>query len=73
MSVTPLFDETGKHCLRPVQGPEEGILFLQKLEEGTLQSCFLGDFLKIIDTLEIPLETVIDLIGEAQVVLGGTA
>ncbi len=70
MSVTPLFDETGNHCLRPVQGPEEGVLLMEKLEEGTLKSCYLGDLLELIDKLEIPLETVINLIGDARVMLG---
>lgn len=73
MSTTPLFDETGQRCLRSVQGIEEGVLLLQKLEEGTLKSCSLGDILKLIDKLEIPIETVIELIGEAQVVLDDTA
>ncbi len=68
MTNTPLLDETGQHCLRSVQGPEEGVLLLQKLEEGTLKSCSLGDVLKLIDTLKIPLGTVIDSVGEARVV-----
>ncbi|MDA8597228.1 hypothetical protein N9L26_02725 [Candidatus Pacebacteria bacterium] len=67
MSEAPLFDETGQHCLRPVQGQEEGVLFIQKLVAGTLKSCSLGDLLKIVDKLEIPLQTVIDLLGEAKV------
>lgn len=69
MTTTPLFDESGQHCLRPVQGPEEGVLLLQKLEEGTLKSCSLGDLLKLIDKLNIPLESVINMAGEARVVL----
>lgn len=69
MSVTsdPLFDKSGQHCLRPVQGQEEGVQFIKKLEEGTLMSCSLGDLLKLISQLEIPLEIVIEMIGEARV------
>lgn len=69
---TPLFDETGTHCLRPVQSNEEGLEVLQKLEAGSLKSCTLGDLLKIIYKVEMPLGTVVDLIGEARVVLDDT-
>ncbi len=72
MTETSLFDETGHHCLRSVLGPEEGVLLIQKLEDGTLKSCSLGDLLKLVDKLEIPLEMVIALIGEAQAVLDET-
>lgn len=71
-NTNPLFDETGRHCLRPAEGPEESFQLLLKLEEGTLKSCSLGDLLKVIDKLEIPLDTVINLIGEARVVLNDT-
>ena len=73
MPNTPLFDETGHHCLRSVQGEEEGFLLLKKIEAGNLKSCSLGDVLKIIDRLNIPIESVIGLIGEAKVILDETS
>ena len=68
MSESPLFDKTGRHCLRSVQGTEEGLQLLQKIEAGVLKSLSLGDFLRLIGTLDIPLEELLMAIGEARVV-----
>ncbi len=68
MTMSPLFDETGQHCLRSVQTHEEGLQFVQKIEEGILKSVALADLLKLVIALEIPITQVINMIGEARVV-----